>query len=103
LADKSPLNKTSKTKTKRNKYAETSKPVKEDYKFELRQRLQYIGGLYADKNGLTCSVVSRSRTRNGRQYYKVEFEDGLVVENIVDVLKVIEIIEIENVEEDIID
>ena len=85
------LSQTSKPK-KVNKYSEVSrKSKKEEYKFGLRENVIYVGGLYEEKSGLNCVVVSRSQSRNGKQYYKVEFEDGLIIENIADVLKKIEI------------
>ena len=85
---KSLLNKTSSKPKKRNKYSETPyERIKEAYKFDLKEPVIYQGGLYADKTGMICTVVSRSQNRSGKQYYKVEFEDGLIVETIVETLK----------------
>ena len=96
--EKSLLNKTSKSK-KRNKYSETSKSTKGEYLFGLHQQVIYKGGLYPDKTDQNCIVVSRSQNRSGKQYYKIEFNDGLVIETIVDTLGIIEI----NEKDDVID
>ena len=95
---KSLLNKTSTKSKKRSKYSETPyKQIKEAYKFDLREQVIYQGGLYADKTGMICTVVSRSQNRVGKQYYKVEFEDGLIVETIIEKLAKIIIEEKEEV------
>jgi inner membrane protein involved in colicin E2 resistance len=85
--EKSLLNKTSTKSKKQNKYSETGKSIKTDYIHNLRENLIYKGSLYEDKNGLKCFIVSRSRTKNGKQYYKIQFEDGLTVETISDTLE----------------
>ena len=96
---KSLLNKTSTKKIKeRNKYSEKPKSIKADYLFDLHEQATYQGGLYPDKTGKICIVVGRSQNRAGKQYYKVEFNDNLVIETIVDTLTKKEIEEKEDKE-----
>jgi hypothetical protein len=89
---KSLLSQTSKTKSKRR--SSTNKTIKTEYLFDLHEQVTYEGGLYKDKKGIVCTIISRSQNRNGKKYYKIEFEDGLVVESIEDVLKKKEVDEI---------
>jgi hypothetical protein len=84
--EKSLLNKTSAKSKKRNKYSETSKSVKEAYKFDLHSQVIYLGGLYPDKHNKICTIVGRSQNRARKHYYKVKFEDELIIETIVDTL-----------------
>jgi hypothetical protein len=85
--EKSLLNKTSTKSKKRDKYSENKKQTRSEYIFDLHEKLIYLGGLYEDKNGKECIVISRSQNKNGRQYYKVSFSDNLIIESIEDVLK----------------
>lgn len=90
---------------KQNKYSEISKSSinKNDYKFEIGTIVTYEGGLCKGKESAVCEIIGRSKTRNGKQYYKVEFEDGLLLESIMEVFKEKEVeieIEIEVIEEE---
>lgn len=87
---KSLLGKTSKPKKTTSKKANKSTM----YLFDIDDILVYLGSTIENRNGQEVKVISRSKTHI-QAFYKIEFEDGKIVECISDVLKYVEDYELE--------
>lgn len=53
--------------------------IKNDFKFNIGEVVINLGSLYEDYKNKECKVISQIFSK-GFNYYKVEFEDGKVME-----------------------
>lgn len=83
-----------KVKTKRTKKIQTP-----NYQYELNEICIYIGGLSDEEHKNTqCKVISRSKQRKIKEYYKIQFEDDVIVSTIDTALKKLEKVEEESID-----
>jgi vacuolar-type H+-ATPase subunit I/STV1 len=74
-----------KPKTKRS----PRKAKTNDYLFSVGDTLVYLGTAIDGHCGSECKVISRSKTYI-QEFYKIQFDDGEVLESISDVLRTID-------------